>query len=157
MTIRNGWSFDEVDLREVLTEQDPASLKTLDDVRETIRDGWDWTEDDLLDVVYDADSLEYSQDREDFDDIRSNIDQARSWTIAFPLLSLLLLGIIGFTGGRKWITKLGWAAGALFISALVVFVVSGALYDSMAKDELEKERAWSMLLRISSKSSRSWL
>ena len=141
MTIRNGWSFDEIDLREVLTVQDPDSLETLDNIRETIRDGWDWTEDDLLELVYDADSLNYSQDRDDFDDIRGYINRAQSWTLALPLMSLVLLGIIGFTGGRKWITKLGWAAGALFISAAVVLVVSGPLYDSFAKDQLEEWRA----------------
>lgn len=139
-TIRNGWSFDEIDLREVLTEQDPDSLESLDIIRETIQDGWNWTEDDLLELVYDADSLSYREDPDDFDDMRGYIDRAQSWTLALPLLSLVLLGIIGFTGGRKWITKFGWAAGALFISAAVVFVVSGPLYDSLAKDELEKER-----------------
>ncbi len=140
MTIKNGWSFDEIDLREVLTEQDPDSLEMLDTIRETIQDGWDWTEVDLLDLIYDANSLNYSQDREDFNDTRGYIDRAQSWTIALPLMSLVLLGIIGFTGGRKWITKLGWAAGALFISSALVFVFSGPLYDSLAKDELELER-----------------
>ena len=85
-TIRNGWSFDEIDLREVLTEQDPDSLESLDTIRETIQDGWTWTEDDLLELVYDADSLSYREDPDDFDDMRGNIDRAQSWTLALPLL-----------------------------------------------------------------------
>ena len=85
-TIRNGWSFDEIDLREVLTEQDPDSLESLDTIRETIQDGWNWTEDDLLELVYDADSLSYREDPDDFDDMRGYIDRAQSWTLALPLL-----------------------------------------------------------------------
>ena len=138
--IRDGWSLDETDLRKLLTEIDPASLENLDYIRETIRDGWDWTEDDLLDLIYDADSVNYSQDTEEFDDIRSNIDLARSWSGALPILSIVVLGMIGFIGGRKWMTKFGWAAGALFISSAVVFIFSGPLYDSLAKDELKNER-----------------
>ena len=138
--IRDGWTLDETDLRKLLTALDPASLDNLDYVRETIRDGWDWTEGDLLELIYDVDDLSYRQDIEDFDDVRSNIDRARSWNLGLPLLSLVVLGMTGIIGGRKWMTKLGWAAGALFISAMVVFVASGPLYDSLAKDELEKER-----------------
>ncbi len=140
MTIRNGWSFDEADLREVLTEQDPASLETLDNVRETIRDGWDWTETDLLEVAFDPDSSDYTQNKNEFDDIRNNINRVRPWRVGLPLASLVLLGMIGLVGGRKWLTKLGWAAGALFIASLVVFIASGPLYDSLAKDELEQQR-----------------
>jgi|GEM_PF-579698 hypothetical protein len=139
--IRDGWTLDETDLRKLLTALDPASLDNLDYVRETIRDGWNWTEDDLLELVYEIDDPSYGEDIEDFNDTRGYIDRARSWSFGLPLLSLLLLLMTGFIGGRKWITKLGWAAGALFISALVVSVFSGPLYDTLAKDELEKERS----------------
>ncbi len=137
MAVKNGWSFNETDLPKVM---DQSSLDDLDYIRETIRDGWNWTKDDLLELVYDVDDLSYSEDIEDFNDTRGYIDRARSWSLGLPLLSLVMLGMTGFIGGRKWITKLGWAAGSLFVSALLVFVASGPLYDSIAKDELEKEK-----------------
>jgi hypothetical protein len=125
--VKDGWALDETDFREILTQLNPSALENVDYVRETIRDGWDWTQEDAFENIFDPASADYASDKESVDNVRNYISLARTWRIGLPLTSLVLLGMIGVVGGRKWLTKLGWAAGALFIASLVVFIASGPL------------------------------
>lgn len=92
-----------------------------------------------LDDVYggDADGL---KTREDADEIRKWIGRITTsvrWGL-FGIVALLAVAI-GFLGERRWPTRILWGASALFVSALIVVIGAGPLYDEVAAGEIRDE------------------
>ena len=140
--VANGWTYSDVDLTQDL-DQDGKDL--LDDVRAALSDGWVYTEEDFREDLVDLlDVAEVDVDGEEalsnFDRFRSRIDLARNlrWLAFIPLL--LSLVSIGFMGGRGWYGRVAWAGGYLAVTAGVIFMVSGPIYDRYAGDAIDKGR-----------------
>lgn len=89
--------------------------------------------------VYGSDDDEIKT-REDADDIRKWIGRITTsvrWGL-FGIVVLLAVAI-GFLGGRRWSTRMLWGASALFVSALIVVIGAGPLYDEVAAREIRDE------------------
>ena len=136
-----GLNIDEGDLREALAEQDEGLPSAVDTLREGFSEGWTWTEADLREVIADPSSSDAQETLDAFDTARGALGSV--WLVSALMLavSLGLAGSAGLLGGRTWAGKLGWAGGALAFAALMVFILSGPVYGSLADAALNEARA----------------
>ncbi|MEK9659974.1 MAG: hypothetical protein VW450_08540 [Chloroflexota bacterium] len=129
--LRDGYAFDTARLESLVNEQlgsgpgDTGPWEQVQRGREWLRDGITLTQADLWDNLDDADV------RQQVDDARGYIGQARSLLFLLLLVPLVLALLIGLLGGRTWGSRLAWAAfpvlvvGGLLAGAM--FAVSGPL------------------------------
>ena len=132
--IRDGWSYNEVDLREDLGEDD---IEAFDDVRAFLGDGWTYTEADLREDLVeggDGDTLD------GFDRGRGYFDLARTLRLLMYLPVLLVLIGVGFLGGRGWSGRFAWAAGSLAVTSAIILVAFGPVYNTVSESLLEDAR-----------------
>lgn len=136
-----GLTIDEGDLQEALAEQDEGLPSAVDTLREGFSEGWTWTEEDLRDVIADPGSSDAQETLDAFDAARGALGSV--WLVSALMLavSLGLAAGAGLLGGRTWVGKLGWAGGALAFAALMVFILSGPVYGSLAGGALDEARA----------------
>jgi hypothetical protein len=128
--VTNGWTFTEVDLRDELDSEDE---ETLADVRGYIENGYTVTEADLRDAISENDS-----DLDDFDDVRHNINTARTWLWTLWLIPLAFLIIIAFLCGRNWVSRAVWGLAVLFFTALIIYICTAATFALAAEPRLEE-------------------
>jgi hypothetical protein len=136
--LRDGWTYTQDDLRrDLITHGDADALETLDDVRAFLADGWTYTEADFReDIVSGADEAALRN----LDTARDTLKAARTykWVVYLPLVVLLV--IIGFMGGRTWGGRVAWASAFLLITAGLVFVAFGPIYEALASAGLDEAR-----------------
>ena len=138
--IRDGWTYTEHDLRSDIrkgfadTGEADDAIELLDDVRAFLADGWTYTEQDLREHI-----VEFGEesDLEDLDDVRKYLGRAQTYSLLVYLPVLLLLILIGFLGGRHWSSRFAWASAFLLLPSIVILVVSGPVYNSVAKPLLD--------------------
>jgi TRAP-type C4-dicarboxylate transport system permease small subunit len=140
--ISQGWTYTDVDLREDLGE---GKTNVLDDVRALFSDGFTYTDVDLrekLESVYIRSpfSAGYIPVLDVWDDFRSQLSRARDLRFLVYIAWAVLLALIGALGGRNWQGKISWAAGALGISAAILFVASGPVYTSIGQSQIDELR-----------------
>jgi hypothetical protein len=138
--IRDGWTYTDQDLREDIRgtfddsgEGDDAT-EMLDDARDFLSDGWTYgTEDFREDILQagDEDALD------NFDDGRDILDLVSTFRLMIYLPVLLLLVAIGFLGGRRWSSRIAWAAGALLVTSAIVFLAFGPVWGSIGESQLD--------------------
>ena len=136
--VANGWTYSDVDL-----DQDEKDL--LDDARAALSDCWVYTEEDfredLVDLLDVAEvDVEEGKGLRNFDMFRSRINLARNLKLLVFIPLFLSLVSIGFMGGRGWYGRLAWAGGYLAVTAGIIFIVSGPIYDQYAGDAIDKGR-----------------
>jgi len=51
---------------------------------------------------------------------------------------ILILLSIGFLAGNRWSARIAWAAGSLVVTAGIIFLVSGPIFDTMGEPRIEK-------------------
>jgi len=72
-----------------------------------------------------------------FDDLRSWLGTGRRWGVVAWLIPLAILVAIGALGGRKWRSRLLWAAAVLAIMALLAYILYGPLFSAMVQPEID--------------------
>ncbi len=129
---RNGLTYTDVDMRDDLGAD---GGERLDDLIRWNRDGF--TEADLRDLITDngADPAAF----EDFDTIRSRFGLARSLRFLVYIEMGLSLAAIGALGGRRWPSRIAWAAAVLGTAALLVFIAAGPLYGTVIESLLDNQ------------------
>ena len=130
-TVAGGFVIDEGFLRGQLDEEE---FRQLQGFRETLRDG----------IVYSSAMLREDLAKEDAEGL-DILDAARSALSTFDNLKFLvyvvwgiLLAGIGFLGGRRWWSRLAWAALPLGAAGLLLFIATGPLYGSFAEPGLDQ-------------------
>ncbi len=124
--IKSGWTYTDVDFREDLLQlggQD--ALTRFDDARALLSDGWTYNREDFRQNILEAGG---STTLENFDQFRGNFDLARTlrWLIFLPIV--LLIAAIAFLGGRRWASRVAWAAGSLGVVSLIILIAAGPIY-----------------------------
>lgn len=122
-----GWTYTDQDLRADLTEDDREAL---DDLRSLLSDGY------VIEVV--------TEDRPEWDEALDGtraagdgIRQAR-W-VALGVAALLLIGV-GALGGTSWRARVTWAAAALLVSAGLIALAWGPMYQAASGAVMEGAR-----------------
>ena len=125
---RQGLTYTDAGLRDDLSVEDKDRL---DQVLEWTREGFTYTDADLREL---ATGEEETQEAfEQFDQTREWLGLARSLLFLLFLLPGVLLVMIGFLGGRRWTSRVAWAAVALGIVAGIVYAAFGPAYHGVAK------------------------
>ncbi len=155
--------YTEQDLRDSLEEDDgPDALAALDDIRELFTDGWTYTDADLrAELSDDTDLLGLIEDVRSLlsegyvigtaDDSREGVgeglgatgewtDRARRGRWIGGLVAGILLVAVAFLGGKSWRGRIAWAAAVLLVSAGVIALVSGPLYQAASGSVLDALR-----------------
>ena len=155
--------YTEQDLRDSLLEDDgPDALAALDDIRELFTDGWTYTDADLrAELSDDTDLLRLIEDVRSLlsegyvigtgDDSREGVgegvgatgewtDRARRGRWIGGLVAGILLVAVAFLGGTSWRGRIAWAAAVLLVSAGVIALVSGPLYQAASGSVLDALR-----------------
>ena len=136
--LRDGWTYTQVDLREELAERGDDNVETLDDVRAFLADGWTYTDADFREDITERAGAS----------VLDNLDRARDalklsrtyrWVVYVPMIVLLV--VIGFLGSSGWSGRVAWASSLLAISAGLIYVAFGPVYQSLASSGLEEARA----------------
>ena len=136
----DGWTFDDEKLREALGEEDDGLPEALDTLRQGFREGWTWTEQDLRDVIADPDSADAEEALAALDAGRAAFSGFRIFAAVLPFLTLAMLAVIAFLGGRSWPGRLQWAGSALFVAALFAFILTGPLYGATVGTAFDRAR-----------------
>jgi hypothetical protein len=147
--LRDGWVFTDTDLRDRIREQaGDDALGAFDDLRLWLSEGFTYTDQDLLVSFAEAKSnidlntgtMIDSADFDTFDRARRQVANVRSRLFYLFGLPILFAIFIGFLGGRRWGSRLIWAAvpvviaGGLIGGAFRVFSSGIGLIDA-AVDE----------------------
>ena len=121
LILSEGYTFTEQKLRTTISDTSgQGTLDNFDTAREILRDGFTYTALDLREDLTLTDEVIIGPVSGTFDDIRGWIDQGRTLLPLILAIWVLLLGLIGFLGGRKWLSKLGWAGVPLLLAGAIV-------------------------------------
>jgi len=63
---------------------------------------------------------------------------ARRWKIVAWAIPVLLLVSIGFLGGRRWNTRLIWAASVLLATGIIAYVLFGPVFSSVGRPPIDE-------------------
>lgn len=131
-SIANGYVFTEVDLRNLLGQK---NAQAIDNVRQDIAAGLVFTDQDLRSFIGRSgqDSLRT------FDRVRGDLGTARKWKMLLWLMPGLVLVGIGFLGGRRWGSRFAWAAAVLVVTAAIVIVAVGPVFDAAAQPKISEQ------------------
>jgi hypothetical protein len=132
--ITQGWTYTELDLRQDLGKD---YSNVLDDVRSALSDGWTYTDADLRENLADVAG---GAAIVNLDTFREQLNRARYMRFLVYILCAVLLVLIGFLGGRQWFGRIAWSAGTLSISAVILFVVSVPIYNSIIQSRIYEFR-----------------
>ncbi len=132
--LSRGWTYTELDLREDLG---PDSSNVLDEVRLALSDGWTYTDADLRENLA---GVEGGVGLDNLDTFREQLNRARELRVLVYILWAVLLVLIGFLGGRQWHGRIAWAAATLSISAAILVVASGPIYNSIGQSQIDEMR-----------------
>ncbi len=137
--VSQGWVYTDINLRQDLLDNiGDDAIRVLDDVRDALRDGWTYTDVDYRQDLTDAEETDIL---DDIDTGRDILQPVRTFQWAPYLLALIILVGIGFLGGRRWHSRIAWAAGVVFISSLLIFITTGPVWSAVGSDWLKDERA----------------
>ncbi len=131
--IPDDYTFTDVDLRKVLSDKDET---TLDNALDVTRNGFKYTEADLRKSL--SDSRDGKKTLNTIDNVRKWVGLERKLTPLYYLVPALLLAAIGFLGGRRWRSRLAWAAVPLFIASGMAYVTFGPVYHAVVEPMVNK-------------------
>jgi hypothetical protein len=123
--LRDGWVFTDVDLRDRIREQaGDDALGAFDDLRRWLSDGFTYTDQDLrvsfaeaqANIGLNTGTVIESADFDTFDRARRQVNNVRSRLFYLFGLPILFALIIGLLGGRRWGSRLIWAAVPVVIA-----------------------------------------
>jgi hypothetical protein len=127
--VQNGISLTDVDLRKQLG----SNGDKLDTARNYIASGLVYTEADLNNFIANQDD---GPSVATVNSIRNDIGTARKLKMLLWLLPGLILVGIAFLGGRRWASRLMWAASVLLVASALVYVIFGPVYTVVAAPQI---------------------
>jgi hypothetical protein len=130
--VQNGLTYTDGDLRARLG----ADSKNIEDARQLIASGFTFNEKELRHRIVEAGGEDADEQWQSFDETRSQIGTVRRWVWAAWLIPVLLLAGIGALGGRRWNSKLVWAASVLAIASAITYAIFGPLFSALAKPSI---------------------
>ena len=130
--VQEGLAYTNEDLQADLG----ADYKTMENIRQQIADGFIFTEGELRDWMTGVGDGNANEQLQTFDNVRSWLGTARDWKMAVWVIPILLLLAIGFLGGRRWNSKLLWAAAVLGIMAIIAYIIFGPLFSAMVQPRI---------------------
>ncbi|MDO8750281.1 MAG: hypothetical protein Q7K03_03945, partial [Dehalococcoidia bacterium] len=129
---RKGVTYTDAKLRENLGAE---NQKTLDQVLEKTRNGAKFTEADLRKAISDNQG---GQDAlANLDTVRQYVGLERKLRPLLYLVPAMLLAAIAFLGGRRWRSRLAWAAVPLLFAAGLAYAASGPVYSAIVQPMLD--------------------
>ncbi len=134
--VGEGWRYTDADLRRDLESRfGPEAVDRLDDARAFLADGWVYTHEDLradLAAISDRGAVD-SLDRS-----RSFFGWARTlkYLIYLPVAALVIG--IGFLGGRRWSSRVAWAAAALAVVSAIILGASLATNNAVTEPRVQE-------------------
>ncbi|MEW6034070.1 MAG: hypothetical protein AB1603_04365 [Chloroflexota bacterium] len=131
--VRDGITFSEENLRSLVGTESQA----IDKVRQQIADGLSFTHEDPRNWLKKADGIGGEQTLRNIDQFRSYLSMARRWKMIAWVIPALLLVCIGLLGGRRWSSKLLWAAAVLLVTAVITYVAFGPVFSSLAQPKID--------------------
>ncbi|MQA00803.1 MAG: hypothetical protein GEU80_16025 [Dehalococcoidia bacterium] len=129
---KDGYRVTDADLERALEASGREAVSDVERALSAFRDGIVFNADDF------APSPEEGAEALELDRLRAGVallTGAVRWGSAGAVLALVAL--VGLAGGRTWASRLAWASTALFLAAVVSFVVAGPLYDATAGARIE--------------------
>lgn len=124
--LQKGLTYSDQDLRTSLG----ANQGGLDDVRQLLSGGFTFTEKELRGWMGTGD---------DFDNMRSTLGTVRRLLWLAWLLPALILVAIGGLSGRRWSSKLIWAATVLTIAALIAVIIFGPVFSATVQPQVSNK------------------
>lgn len=128
--VQEGLTFTEEDLSEIIGTDTVA----LEDIRQMIADGLIYTEQDLRDLMGDSAGEQVAA----FEEVRSGLGTAKKWINFIWIAPFLLLIAVGALGGRRWSSKLIWAAALLAVMAIIAFISFGPVFSATAQPVIDR-------------------
>ena len=134
--VRDGWAYSDADLRrDVFEAGGDDAVQRLDDLRGFLADGWTYTDRDLRDdLAANGDGSSLAE----LDRARSFASWARTLKLLVYVPMILILLSIGFLAGNSWSERIAWAAGSLVVTAGIIFLVSGPIFNTVGEPRIEK-------------------
>lgn len=132
--VQEGLVFTEKDLNKVIDTETVA----LDNIRQSIADGLTFTDQDLKTLISDTREADTGGQMATFEQVRSGLGTAKKWLYFIWIVPFLLLMAVGALGGRKWSSKLIWAATLLAITAIIAFITFGPVFSTTAQPAIDR-------------------
>ncbi|HEX77020.1 MAG TPA: hypothetical protein G4O03_01215 [Dehalococcoidia bacterium] len=130
--LHRGLTYTDEDLRAHLG----ADYETLDEVRQWIASGFTFTEEELRHWIRGMDG-DADEQWQAFDEVRSQLGTGRRWKMAAWVMPALILVAIGALGGRRWSSRLVWAAAVLALMAIIAYAIFGPLFSALAQPKID--------------------
>ncbi len=122
----DGWTYTQDDLREDLTSNgDESDYDTLQDIRSFLADGWTYTRADFSEDITEESGASTMDNIDLGRDILTTFRKYQ-WLIYVPMIIFLV--VMGFLGGRGWSGRVKWGSTSLLVSAALIFVLLGPVY-----------------------------
>ena len=135
--IQEDLIFTEKDLNKVIGTE----TITLDNIRQSIADGLTFTDQDLMNLISDTGEADTDGQTATFEQVRSGLGTAKKWLYFIWIVPFLLLMAVGALGGRKWSSKLIWAATLLAVMAIIAFITFGPVFSTTAQPVIDRTLA----------------
>lgn len=139
--IREGFPFTNLDLIARVDESGgDFDRSDLDLIRDVLSEGYTINEVDITERLEEA-----IEEETRIDDTRRNVGRflGLSW-LAFIIPAILLIAI-AFLGGRSWPVRAAWAAGAVAVSALIIWLLITILFNAVGRPNLDDSIADAVL------------
>lgn len=131
--IQNGLTYTSADLQ---ADMGAAEYRMIEDIRQQIADGFTFTEVELQELMTSAGGQ--TEQSQTFNEMRSWLGIVQSWKIAVWIIPALLLAAIGFLGGRRWSSRLIWAASVLVVIAIITYIIAGPVFSATAQPRIDE-------------------
>jgi len=132
--VQEGLTFTDGDLTEIM-DTDAAALE---DIRQLIADGLVFTEQDLRDLISDTGEGGASEQLVAFEQVRSGLGTAKQWVNFIWILPFLMMIGAGALGGRRWSSRLIWAAALLAAMAIISYIIFGPVFSATAQPMIDQ-------------------
>ncbi len=135
--VQEGLAFTEEDLIKAMDTDAVA----LEDIRQQIADGLTFTEQDLRNMMGEGGNSGAGEQMIAFEQVRSSLGTAKKWINFIWIAPFLLLIAVGALGGRRWSSKLLWAAALLAVMAIIAYIIFGPVFSATAQPMIDQTLA----------------
>ncbi len=132
--VQEGLVFTEEDLSGFMGDDAVA----LEDIRQQIADGLVFNEQDLNEMIGSGGDTAIGTQMAAFEQVRSSLGMVKRWIYFIWLAPFLLLLAVGALGGRRWSSRLIWAAAVLAAMSIIAYVIFGPVYTAAAQPVIDR-------------------
>jgi hypothetical protein len=132
--VQEGLVFTEEDLSGFMGDDAMA----MEDIRQQIADGLVFNEQDLNKMIGGGGDAVIGEQMAAFEQVRSSLGMAKQWINFIWIAPFLLLLAVGALGGRRWSSRLIWAAALLAVMSIIAYVVFGPVYSATAQPVIDQ-------------------